>query len=143
MKKIGLILVTLFIASSLSFGNEESQKLALEGVKLFKQGEYDKALKIFTQATQADPYDAWAYNNLGLTQAEVGQFLAALKSYHKALNLAPQHCVITYNKGMAQHSKGDLLGSRETLAQWGTLCPENPSMFQDLEKLDNKFLYKK
>ncbi|HUV60212.1 MAG TPA: tetratricopeptide repeat protein [Desulfatiglandales bacterium] len=65
------------------------------GSKLFKEGNYEEAIKYFKKIIDISPNMAMAYYNLGLSYLRTGNIEEALSSLKRALELKPD-MVITY-----------------------------------------------
>jgi tetratricopeptide (TPR) repeat protein len=64
--------------------------------------QFARALERFRQAVEMDPSFADAWNNLGITLAELGHKDDALDAFHRALEENPKH-------GSAHYNLADLL----------------------------------
>lgn len=69
---------------------EEAKQYASWGTQKMQQGQYEAAVKDFTQAVQLDPDAAAIYVNRGLAQHRMGDLGAAAQDYDKAIALNPQ-----------------------------------------------------
>jgi tetratricopeptide (TPR) repeat protein len=47
-------------------------------------GRYDEAIHCYNKAIENDPYDADAWNNLGVVYHKVGAYAEAIKSFNRA-----------------------------------------------------------
>ena len=105
MKIISIIisasLVVMLAFGGHAFGAGSSSKPASDsrpgvsdynaGVKLMKQGKYDRAERKFSAAVKKNPKMAEAYNNLGYSIRKQGDqnYKEALSHYNKAIELKP------------------------------------------------------
>ena len=64
--------------------NDEPMHLNNLGYLLYKQGDYDGAVKYLKRAAKLAPNDERIWNNLGLAQCELGKFDDAYKSFAQA-----------------------------------------------------------
>ncbi|HEY9615594.1 MAG TPA: tetratricopeptide repeat protein, partial [Microcoleaceae cyanobacterium] len=69
---------------------KEAQQYASWGAQKMQQGQYEAAVKDFTQAAQLDPDAAAIYVNRGLARHRMGDLGAAVQDYDKAIALNPQ-----------------------------------------------------
>jgi len=57
------------------------------GWNSFVKGEYDKSFELCNQAVKLNPNLGWAHNNIGLIYLIKGNYISAIESYSKAINL--------------------------------------------------------
>lgn len=69
---------------------EEARQYANWGTQKMQQGQYEAAVKDFTQAVQLDPDTAAFYVNRGLARHRMGDLGVAAQDYDKAIELNPQ-----------------------------------------------------
>ncbi len=92
-------LVTLFfLASGAALRAEDSSARQIDfGLKVAQKGLWQEARFRFERATQADPQNAAAQNNLAVALEQMGDFAGARKAYDKALELKPDDAYIQQN----------------------------------------------
>lgn len=78
---VGLICTALFIMPS--FADEER---FMDGVRLFKEGEYEEALKVFREVLKGRD-DAVVHYNIALTLHRLGKYDDAVEEYRKAVKM--------------------------------------------------------
>ncbi len=86
---IGLLVAAHLWLARVSFASEQSERLYSRGLVDFHVQRYADALKLFTEAVEADPNDAYALYYRGATQGRLGNFSAALKDLRAALAKKP------------------------------------------------------
>ena len=111
MKKITILLITLFLSSSLMAAGSDSSsdsskeslyddavKLVKRAGKLEKKEKLDKAKKLYAQAFsklekayKSDKKNPDILNYMGYTSRKVGNFSEAEKYYLKGLDINPKH----------------------------------------------------
>jgi serine/threonine protein kinase/energy-coupling factor transporter ATP-binding protein EcfA2 len=69
-------------------------------IALYDGGHHDQALAQLERATAADRNDARALNNLGVVQRARGKEKDAMRCFHDALNVEPDHQFATFNASM-------------------------------------------
>src|SRR5689334_14250595 len=77
------------------------------GKKLFRQGDFDKAIGAYNVALQFAPDLALGYFHRGVTYEAMGKVSNALADYTKAIQLAPDMTTGWYNRGNLRLSDGD------------------------------------
>jgi Flp pilus assembly protein TadD len=76
------------------------------GVRAYSEGEYDAASQLLERATQANPNDASAWNNLGQALAALGRFEEAQKAYEKQIAVNPKNQSVYNNLITVQEREG-------------------------------------
>ena len=88
-----------------------------QGKKLFQQQQFEKAIKPFSLAVQADPGKAEGWINLGISQVEVNAFEDALISLQEAINISSTIMLIYIGLGDAHRGLGNGEESLEAYQQ--------------------------
>jgi TonB family protein len=76
------------------------------GNRAYQQREYDAARILFERATQANPNDALAWNNLGRALAALGKLEEAQKAYERQIAINPKDRFAYNNLGLLQEREG-------------------------------------
>src|SRR5262245_28176285 len=79
----------------------EARKAFQEGMRLARQGRYQKAVASFDQSIRLTPGDAKAYYNRGLAYYELRQIERALRDYSNAIHLHPVDADFYNSRGLA------------------------------------------
>ena len=79
----------------------------------YERGDYAEAEQLLTQATKADPTNARAWVNLGMTLAQLDRFAEALAAFGKVLPPAEAQ----YNLGVLLAAKGKTEDARTALRE--------------------------
>ncbi|MCB9460989.1 MAG: tetratricopeptide repeat protein [Anaerolineaceae bacterium] len=66
-----------------------------------KAGNYDKAIRDYSEAIRLNPQYAYAYNNRGVAYRNLEQYEQAIADYDQAIQLDPQYASAYYNRGYA------------------------------------------
>jgi tetratricopeptide (TPR) repeat protein len=74
----------------------------LRGDELYKEGEFDEALKNYSEAIRVDPYDANAFLMRGNIRYRAGDLKSAERDYTQAIHLNPENGDAFYNRGIAR-----------------------------------------
>ena len=69
---------------------------------------YDKALADYSEAIRLNPQAATAFNNRGVTYADLKACAKALADYNEAIHLNPQYAGAFYNRACAHALQGQL-----------------------------------
>jgi tetratricopeptide (TPR) repeat protein len=75
------------------------------GKDSYEKGDYDLAIKDFTESIELDPNLAWAYNNRGISYYEKEEYDLALNDFTEAIRLDPKYALAYNNRGNAFHRK--------------------------------------
>jgi tetratricopeptide (TPR) repeat protein len=74
---------------------------------LSEQGKWAQAIGDYRAATQLDPRDPLALNDLGVALAKTGDLNGAIESYQRATAISPELAAVHDNLGVALQRKGD------------------------------------
>jgi tetratricopeptide (TPR) repeat protein len=112
-------------------------KAIREGNKLYKKGQYDKALPEYQKAVQQNPRNPIAKYNLGNTQFRSNDFPSAEKTYDAAIGSATADSMRQkswYNKGVSQSKQKKLLESIGSYKNSVKLNPADQDARVNLQK---------
>jgi tetratricopeptide (TPR) repeat protein len=111
------------------FAPPEKQALPLfnMGNALQSMGDCEKALAIFTLATDVDPAFADAWINRGRLHDDAGQHADAIASYDKALALAPDDAVAHSNRGNSLRALGRFTEAKASYEAARAIEPDDPA----------------
>ncbi len=84
----------------------EDYRLEVLGLKLFRQGAYDKAIATYSRMIKRQPKDANAYFNRGLAYKNAGLGDRALADYDAAIRLDPSHQKAYLDRGNIRYQRG-------------------------------------
>lgn len=96
----------LFAASTFAadpvdpFGSDAAAAINDQGEAFRKKGDFDNAIKSFTESIRLNPKFSWPYNNRGLAHAGKGEFEAALQDYADAIRLDSMYAFAYNNRGL-------------------------------------------
>jgi len=95
MKKITLLFAAILVFSTVSlFAQSRSEKKVQthnqKGLLLSEQGNYDAAIKEFTEAIKLDPNEAVLYYNRGAVYEDKGDYDRAIADFTQAIRLDPK-----------------------------------------------------
>lgn len=107
MKKLSVSIILLFLsftfAASTSTQDQVRKQIEL-GIKAAVASHWDEALYRWKKATEMDPKNAAAHNNLAVALEQFGYFDSAVKEYEIAFKLAPGNQAIKTNIGSFKDS---------------------------------------
>lgn len=101
------------------------------GLSRYKSERYSEALEAFTRFAELKP-GAVAYNQVGITLAELGRFQDALDSYNKALEYTPDDPIVIQNAGMTSVNLGRCKEAIELLERARLLGRKGPELVANL-----------
>lgn len=84
----------------------DARRLNNGGVMAYHNGQYEKAVGLFTKALAIDPEMTEAYNNLGLTYTEMNDEKKATEAFKKAISLSPELAASYNNLGYVFYRLG-------------------------------------
>jgi tetratricopeptide (TPR) repeat protein len=76
------------------------------GAEAYKNAEYVTAVNAFSEAIEASPRSAAAWNDRAAARLRLGQVSGAIADYNRAVELAPHDADIYYNRGNAFFTGG-------------------------------------
>ncbi|MBK7381579.1 MAG: tetratricopeptide repeat protein [Ignavibacteriales bacterium] len=82
-----------------------------KGNNEYKIGNYQEAIKYYTNYIKEYPNDAGAYNNRGLAKDDLGDYRGAIQDYNKAIYLDPNNTDAYNNRGNAKSNLEDYRGA--------------------------------
>lgn len=91
---------------TLTFANEATQKLRIEGEEAFKGRRYEDAVKFFTQAIALEPSDVH-YHRRGLVYLSQDKITLALSDFTKSLEFNPKYKFALKERSRSYILKGD------------------------------------
>ena len=124
MKKI-LILILLAFSFYTTIFAETKKNIFDNGVLLFKQGQYQKAINAFSKLIKIDPDNADAYKNRGVSYMKQEKFDSAIKDFEKAKELFPELKGLYSNLGVAWYYKKNYKKAIENYDTEIEMAPEN------------------
>ena len=99
------LLVLILFGSFAGFCEEDGFE---KGLALMKTGQYDEAVKAFSEAIDMIPGDFQAYNYRGIARAYQKDYDGAIQDYTMALKIKPGFAEALNNRGFAWVRKGNL-----------------------------------
>jgi peptidoglycan hydrolase-like protein with peptidoglycan-binding domain len=84
----------------------EDYRLEILGLRLFRKGEYDKAIATYARIIKRKPKDANAIFNRGLAYKNAGLADRALADYDAAIRLDPSHHKAYLDRGNIRYERG-------------------------------------
>jgi tetratricopeptide (TPR) repeat protein len=102
--------------------------------KLIKDGKYADAIPLLNKAVKTNPKSADAYNYLGYSYRQLGQFEAAMEYYHTALGLQPKHLGANEYLGELYLQLGEVDKAEERLAVLDKECFFGCEEYSDLKQ---------
>jgi len=115
------LLVLILFGSFVGFCEEDGFE---KGLALIKTGQYDEAVKAFSEAIDMIPGDFQAYNYRGIARAYQNDYDGAIQDYTMALKIKPGYAVALNNRGFAWVRNGNL---EKALADFSRAIELEPS----------------
>ncbi len=95
----------------------QTYDLSQQGEDLLKNGDYQGAVKVYSQVLQLDPKDNHAYVNRGRARFELGDKRGAVDDFSEAVQLNPNDAEAYRQRGGVYLTLGDKRKAREDLQQ--------------------------
>ena len=102
--------------------SDDPDALMAEGQRYLERGWYRRAVGSLRKATQLDPFNADAWNELGFAYRNVENYNQSARAYDRALSLEPNHLGALNYQGFMFLETNDPDSARSNLAQLGELC---------------------
>ncbi|MDY0195424.1 MAG: tetratricopeptide repeat protein [Sulfurovaceae bacterium] len=99
MKKLFLILLLGIFAYGVDY--------IKQGDAQYANGNFDKAIELYTQAISKNPNNCTAYNNRGLVYYERKDYKSAIRDYSAAIAKQPNCLGTIINRGVSYSRIGD------------------------------------
>ncbi len=133
---VGLLLAAGPVLAAGGGGGTRSTKDTnyTQAEKLIKDGKYADAIPLLNKAVKANPKSADAYNYLGYSHRQLGQFEAAMEHYNTALSLQPKHLGANEYLGELYLQLGELDKAEEHLAVLDKECFFGCEEYSDLKE---------
>ena len=142
LRMAGMIPVLLSMALAAGCGSFAAQGRNSEGVRLFRQAEYDRALQHFQQAINTDPKDADGYYNLAATYHRMGtsenrqsDLRTAEDYYNQCLDRDDNHCECYRGLAVLLVEQGRSDDAHRLLEGWADQCPDSADAKIELARL--------
>ena len=124
MKKISFLILTFLLLCTGIFA-QTREELFDNGVLLFKQGQYQKAIDVFSELIEIAPDHADAYKNRGVSYMKQQKFDLAIKDFQTAKALFPELKGLYSNLGVAWYYKKEYEKAIENYDIELEMAPEN------------------
>lgn len=109
MVKRSLFVLLLTVAL---FSDSEADTWFDKGPKLYEEGKYEEAFKVFDKVTEINPNDSMAWYNKCVMLDKVGKYAQAIIMYDKAVQSKPDYSWAWYNKAkiyLVQNNREDFI----------------------------------
>ncbi|GHV01916.1 hypothetical protein AGMMS49521_2930 [Campylobacterota bacterium] len=83
-----------------------------DGLAAAKRGDYQEAIRQFTQAIEIDPNSA-AYNDRGIVYVALGDYSNEIADYTQAIEIDPKYTSAYNNRGISYAKLGDFKNAAE------------------------------
>ena len=101
------------------------------GLTLYQQGDLEKAIDVYDQAIELNPYSVRAYNNRGNVKRALRDSEGAIADYDRAVALNPQSAEAYNNRGNAKQDLGDHQGAMADYDQTIALNPQSAEAYNN------------
>lgn len=133
-KYISFIIFSTFIFAC-ERAKKDSELFFIQGNVAYKKGNYEEAIKFYTEAIEKTPEFADAYNNRGTVKMASNKLEEAIADFEKALSLDNEFILAKYNLGEAYSNTTELDKSLELLKQIETKYKDSSFYFVTLSNV--------
>ena len=124
MKKISFLILMFLLLCTGVFA-QTREEIFDNGVLLFKQGQYQKAIDVFSKLIEIAPDHADAYKNRGVSYMKQQKFDLAIKDFQIAKKLFPELKGLYSNLGVAWYYKKEYEKAIKSYDIEIEMAPEN------------------
>ena len=110
----------------------ETSNFYKEGIALYDQKLYEKAIEKFTKAIEINPNDALSYNSRGAAKLELKNYPNALTDLNKAIQIDPSNVVAYRNRARVEYELEDYNNSIKDYNKAIELSPGDASTYSNL-----------
>lgn len=107
----------------------DKMKTRSEAEDALEDGEYRKAVDLFSDIIDAGKENAYIYNERGFAKNQLGELEAAIEDYDRAIELNSEHGLAYNNRGLAKRELGEYESAIEDVNRAIVLSPESPHAF--------------
>ena len=115
IKYLSFFIVITFISCDRS--EKDTELFFIQGNVAYKKGNYDEAIKFYSEAIEKTPNFADAYNNRGIVKLAQNNLDAAIVDFEKAVSIDNEFILAKYNLGEAYSNTQELDKSLSLLKQ--------------------------
>lgn len=108
------------------------RKESVEGIKLFQQGNYEEAAKLYQKAIDKNPEDPIHYYNLGTTYIRMDRPEEAIKVFKKMIEIQPDSFSALKYLGQLYGNKKDFEEASKYLALAVKVSSDDPEAYYNL-----------
>lgn len=109
-------------------GQEESSKAS----KLFQQGKYEEAVKLYQEAVEKNPDDPIYFYNLGIAYMRLNKIDEAIEALKKMIEIQPESFLALKYLGELYAKKGDYEKSSKYFNQAVKISSDDPEAYYNL-----------
>ncbi|TPX57936.1 hypothetical protein SpCBS45565_g06587 [Spizellomyces sp. 'palustris'] len=106
------------------------------GNKAFSSGQFDEAIKLFSQAIEMDPSNHVLYSNRSAAYASLKDYQNALQDAEKTVQLKPDWARGYSRQGAALHGLGDLVAAGDAYKAGLKIEPNNAQLQKSLDDVE-------
>lgn len=117
---------------------DKANELKTKGNAAFQNGNFDEAVKLFTEAISINPNDHVFYSNRSGAYASLKKFDEALEDAKKCVEINPKWAKGYQRKGFAEFYQGDYATAAETYKKGLEIDPANASLKEGLQQAEEK-----
>ena len=107
----------------------DTYALLMRGNAWYFKGEYDNAIKDYSEAMRLDPGERTYYNSRGSAWLNKKEYDKAIKDYDEAIRLDPKYALAFYNRGIAWDNKKEYDKAIKDYDEAIRLDPKNAHAF--------------
>ena len=115
--------------------HKKAMKFYDEGQTAFAKEEYAKAITLFNKAVKKDKNFAFAWDNLGYSYRQLGNYKQAIECYKKSLALDPEGKMPLMNIAVAYQLDNDIENAKKAYENYGKFYQDDPEVFYGLGRM--------
>lgn len=115
--------------------HKKAMKYYEEGQTAFANEEYAKAITLFNKAVKKDKNFAFAWDNLGYSYRQLGNYKQAIECYKTSLALDPKGKMPLMNIAVAYQLDNDIDNAKKAYEKYGEFYQDDPEVFYGLGRM--------
>ena len=130
------VMTTSNVASEVSLSDKKNaKKLYDKGMELYRTKDFKGSKKQFAKATKKDPNFAWAWDMLGISSRNLGEYEKAIVAYDKSIALDPKGRMPLMNKPIAYSLNEQNDEAINAYEEFIAIFPEDPEGYYGIGRI--------
>ncbi len=111
-----------------------------KGIDSLKENKFEKALQYFQEAVNIDPEFAFAWDNIGVCNRQLGNYEKAIEAYKKSLEIDPKGTLPLQNIAVTYIYLKDYLNAIKSFEKLAEFDQKNPEIYYGIGQICYQYL---